>query len=65
VADIKVSVPTPPSIPTPPVTPTPPQIKSAATTLPSTGPSDLFLPAGIAGGLGYFGNLLRLKRKQR
>ncbi|HEX7963441.1 MAG TPA: hypothetical protein VF466_02520 [Candidatus Saccharimonadales bacterium] len=66
VAIVKANVPTPPSTPTPPTTPTPPstpQVK--ADTLPNTGPSDLLLPAGALSGLGYFGNLLRLKRKQR
>jgi uncharacterized repeat protein (TIGR01451 family) len=63
VAIVKVSV--PPTPPTPPEQPKPkPQILSATTELPSTGPSGLILPAGVAGGLGYFGNLLRLKRKQ-
>jgi uncharacterized repeat protein (TIGR01451 family) len=68
VAIIKVNVPKTPDTPTTPetpTTPTTPQVESEATTLPSTGPSDLLMPAGIAGGLGYFGNLLRLKRKQR
>ncbi|HSX17184.1 MAG TPA: hypothetical protein VLH86_03730 [Patescibacteria group bacterium] len=65
VADVKVSVPTPPvtppTTPTPPVTP--PQILAAATTLPNTGAGNLLLPAGIVGGLGYVGNMLRLKRR--
>jgi uncharacterized repeat protein (TIGR01451 family) len=64
-AVIKVNVPpvTPP--PTPEQPKEQPKVQPAATVLPSTGPSDLLVPASIAGGLGYFGNLLRLKRKQR
>ncbi len=70
VAIVKVSVPpvTPPTPPTPPVTPptTPkPQVQSAATSLPNTGAGDFILPAGIVGGLGYVGNVLRLKRAGR
>jgi uncharacterized repeat protein (TIGR01451 family) len=66
VADVKVSVPTPPSTPTPPIPPvTPPQIQAAATTLPNTGAGSFILPAGIVSGLGYFGNMLRLKRAVR
>ena len=71
VAIVKVSVPpvTPPTPPvTPPATPTPtptPQVKAAATSLPNTGAGDFLLPAGIVGGLGYAGNVLRLKRAAR
>lgn len=63
-AFVKVNV--PPKTEQPPKeTPKPqPQILSAATTtLPSTGAGNFLLPAGIAGGLGYVGNLLRLKRR--
>ncbi len=63
VADVKVSVPTPPVTPTPPVAPVTPQVQAAATTLPNTGAGDLLLPAGIVSGLGYAGNMLRLKRR--
>jgi uncharacterized repeat protein (TIGR01451 family) len=69
VAVIKVSVPpvvTPPTTPQPPVTPpTTPEVKPAATSLPNTGAGDFILPAGIVGGLGYAGNVLRLKRNVR
>jgi len=71
VAIIKVSVPpvTPPTPPTtPPVTPTPPttpipQVQAAATTLPNTGAGNFLAPAGIVSGLGYVGNVLRLRRR--
>lgn len=41
------------------------EVQSAATTesLASTGPASALLPVGIATGLGYAGNLLRLKRR--
>jgi uncharacterized repeat protein (TIGR01451 family) len=60
-AVIKVTVPTPPTTPVPPVTP--PEVKAAATVLPNTGAGNLLVPAGIATGLGYAANLLRLKRR--
>lgn len=70
VALIKVSMPpvTPPTPTTPPVTPTPPktptpQVQAAATTLPNTGVGNLLVPAGLVSGLGYAGNLLRLKHR--
>jgi len=54
-AVIKVSVP-----PTPPEQPKPtPEV------LPTTGPANLLAGAGGVSALGYFGNLLRLKRKNR
>ncbi len=62
VAIVKVSVPptsTPPV--TPPTTTTPPVTPPAV--LPSTGVGNLIVPAGVATGLGYVGNMLRLKRR--
>lgn len=67
-AVVKVSVPkqdTPPTTTTTTTTtPTPsqPQILAAATELPNTGAGSIAIPAGLAVGLGYAGNLLRLKR---
>jgi hypothetical protein len=40
-------------------------VQPAATTLPNTGAGDFILPAGFIGGLGYAGNVLRLKRAAR
>lgn len=59
VADVKVHVPTPPA--TPPTTPTPPVTPPQV--LPNTGVGNLIVPAGLATGLGYVGNMLRLKRR--
>jgi uncharacterized repeat protein (TIGR01451 family) len=60
VAIIKVNVP-PVTPPTPPTTPVPPVTPPKA--LPNTGAGNLLVPAGIVSGLGYVGNMLRLKRR--
>jgi uncharacterized repeat protein (TIGR01451 family) len=44
--------------------PTPqPEVKAEQTSLPNTGAGNWFVPAGIAGSLGYGANMLRLKRR--
>jgi uncharacterized repeat protein (TIGR01451 family) len=60
-----VTVTNPPVVQEPPKeTPKPtPEVKAETTSLPNTGAGSWFLPAGIAGGLGYAGNMLRLKRR--
>jgi uncharacterized repeat protein (TIGR01451 family) len=65
-AVVKVNV---PETPKPPVEPPKPpeqpkqEILSAATELPQTGAGNWLVPAGLATGLGYAGNMLRLKRR--
>jgi uncharacterized repeat protein (TIGR01451 family) len=71
IAIVKVNVPpTPTPIPTPTPTPTPmptptptPQVQGATTTLPNTGAGNFLLPAGLVSGIGYVGNILRLKHR--
>jgi uncharacterized repeat protein (TIGR01451 family) len=68
-ADVKVNNPPKPQEPPkepPKEEPKPqPQILSTSTNLPNTGAGNLLVPAGIAGALGYAGNLLRLKRRSQ
>ena len=66
-AVIKVKVPTPPVTPEPPKTPEQPkpQVSSAATTLPATGPANVIAGTGTVTALGYAGNLLRLKLRNK
>jgi uncharacterized repeat protein (TIGR01451 family) len=68
VAIVKVSVPPvqPPVQPpkTPELPKETPKVEAASVELPVTGVGNLFVPAGVAAGVGYVGNLLRLKRRK-
>ena len=58
----KVSCPAPPV--TPPTTPTPPQVLAKTTSLPNTGPGDVFELFAGATGLGSVGNFLVNRRRR-
>jgi uncharacterized repeat protein (TIGR01451 family) len=59
----KVEVPETPTTPVTPVTPETPE--EAPEVLPNTGLGNIVLPASIATALGYAGNMLRLKRRNK
>jgi uncharacterized repeat protein (TIGR01451 family) len=66
IAVIKVKV--PPVVPEPPKTPEQPKVTPTPTTpqvLPATGPANIVAGAGAVTALGYAGNLLRLKLRNK